>query len=73
MTDSASVIKSKINIKSEESQILEKAESLRQLILKSSLTPAQILSLDDRLDGIIYNISEKYDRKYEQIETVGNI
>ena len=66
-------VKSKINIKKEESEILEKAESLRQLVLASSLKPDQILGLDARLDAFIYNISDKYHSKYEDMEKVGNI
>ena len=56
---------SKVNLKKEESEILERAESLRQLILSSSLKPDQILRVDTQLDGLIYNISQKYDSKYE--------
>ena len=64
---------SKVNLKKEESEILERAESLRQLILSSSLKPDQVLRVDTQLDGLIYNISQKYDAKYEDFEKVGNI
>ena len=64
---------SKVNLKKEESQILERAESLRQLILSSSLKPDQILRVDYQLDGLIYNISQKYDTKYQDFEKVGNV
>jgi hypothetical protein len=62
-----------INLKKEESAILEKAEALRQLILSSSLKPDQILRVDTQLDGLIFNISQKYDSKYEDFEKIGNI
>ena len=64
---------SKVNLKKEESEILERAESLRQLILSSSLKPDQILRVDTQLDGLIYNISQKYDTKYDDFEKVGSI
>ena len=63
----------KVNLKKEESEILERAESLRQLILSSSLKPDQILRVDTQLDGLIYNISQKYDTKYQDFEKVGNV
>lgn len=63
----------KILLKKEESQILEKAESLRQLILSSSLNPDQVLRVDTQLDGLIFNISQKYDTKYEDFEKIGNV
>ena len=62
---------SKVNLKKEESEILERAESLRQLILSSSLKPDQILRVDTQLDGLIYNISQKYDSKYDDFEKIG--
>ena len=64
---------SKVNLKKEESEILERAESLRQLILSSSLKPDQILRVDTQLDGLIYNISQKYDTKYDDFEKVGSV
>ena len=64
---------SKVNLKKEESEILERAESLRQLILASSLKPDQILRVDYQLDGLIYNISQKYDTKYQDFEKIGNV
>ena len=70
---SSSTTLTKILLKKEESQILERAESLRQLILSSSLNPDQVLRVDTQLDGLIYNISQKYDTKYEEFEKVGNI
>ena len=63
----------KVNLKKEESEILERAESLRQLILSSSLKPDQILRVDTQLDGLIYNISQKYDTKYQDFEKIGNV
>jgi hypothetical protein len=63
----------KIGLKKEESEILEKAESLRQLVLSSSLKHEQILRIDTQLDGLIFNISQKYDTKYQDFERVGNV
>jgi hypothetical protein len=70
---STSATLTKIGLKKEESQILERAESLRQLILSSSLKPDQILRIDTQLDGLIYNISQKYDTKYQDFEKIGNV
>ncbi len=70
---SSSNIPTVINLKKEESEILEKAEALRQLILSSSLKPDQILRVDTQLDGLIFNISQKYDTKYDDFEKIGNI
>lgn len=70
---STSAIITKVGLKKEESQILERAESLRQLILSSSLKPDQVLRIDTQLDGLIYNISQKYDTKYQDFEKVGNV
>ena len=60
-------------MKKEESQIFEKAEGLRQLILSSSLKPSDITKLDAQLDGIIHNMAQKYDSKYEDLNKVGNV
>lgn len=66
--------KSLINLKKEQSTILEEAETFRQLILASSyLQSDRILKLDSALDSIIYNISLAYDTKITEWEKIGNI
>ena len=65
--------KSLINIKLEQSKILEESEKLRQLILACNLKQERIMKLDHNLDAIIYTISMAYDDKITEYEKIGNI
>lgn len=66
--------KNLINLKKEQSIIMEEAETFRQLILSSSyMKHDRILKLDAALDSMIYNMSVAYDTKIEELEKIGNI
>lgn len=67
--------KSLIQLKTEQSRILEKAEEFRQLILASSfLTQERILKSDAVLDSLIYNIAVAYEDIIQKgMNVVGNI
>jgi hypothetical protein len=66
--------KNLINLKKEQSTLIEEAETFRQLILGSSyLKSDRILKIDAAIDAIIYNLSVAYDTKIEEYEKIGNI
>ena len=66
--------KNLINLKKEQSILLEEGEKFRQLILSSVyLKPDKILKIDATIDAIIYNMSVAYDTKIEEYEKIGNI
>jgi len=76
MTPTTPITDSKalINLRKEQSIMLEEAERFRQLILSSSyLKSDRILKLDSALDSIIYNLSVAYDTKIVEYEKIGNI
>lgn len=66
--------KSLINLKKEQSILLEEAETFRQLILSSTyLKSDRILKIDATIDAIVYNLSVAYDTKVNEYEKIGNI
>jgi hypothetical protein len=66
--------KNLINLKKEQSNLIEEAETFRQLILGSSyLKTDRILKIDAAIDAIVYNMSVAYDTKIEEYEKIGNI
>lgn len=66
--------KSLINLKREQSILMEEAEKFRQLILSSSyLKSDRILKLDATIDAMVYNMSVAYDTKIEEYAKIGNI
>lgn len=66
--------KSLINLKKEQSILLEEAETFRQLILSSTyLKSDRILKIDATIDAIVYNLSVAYDTKINEYEKIGNI
>ena len=62
-----------INLRLEQSKILEKLEQIRQLILTSSLPFNRINNLNNRLDGFTYDIYGYYDEKALSQNEIGNI
>ena len=66
--------KSLINLKKEQSILIEEGEKFRQLILSSSyLKQDRILKTDGAIDSIIYNLSVAYESKIDELEKIGNI
>jgi hypothetical protein len=49
-----------LNVKVEQSKMLEKVEELRQLVLSSTLRQDRILRLDAQIDKLMLNVHDYY-------------
>ena len=49
-----------INVKLEQSKMLEKVEELRQLVLSSTLRQDRLLRLDEQIDRLMLNVHDYY-------------
>lgn len=62
-----------INLRLEQSRILEKLEETRQLILTSSLPQNRVIRLNDRLDSMQFDVYGYYEEKALSQNEIGNI
>jgi len=63
-----------INVKIEQSKILEKVEELRQLILFSSIRQDRVLRLDSQVENLMLNVYSYYaDTINSAQQEIGNI
>jgi len=62
-----------IQLRLEQSKVLEKIEQIRQLILTSSLQQHRVIRLNDSLDVLQYNIDAYYEEKAMTQNEIGNI
>jgi hypothetical protein len=63
-----------LNVKVEQSKMLEKVEELRQLVLTSTLRQDRILRLDSQVDNVMLNIHNYYtDLISAAQQEVGNV
>jgi hypothetical protein len=62
-----------INMKIEQSRILEEIERLKQFVLASSLRQDRILKLDSQIENIMFNVYSYYEDAITAQTEVGNI